>query len=347
VLEEVAAATHRRGVSIPVDELRSQSARLAPCLVGLTRSTSRDMLRDGLSGETASFTDLHARLFEAKKAHLSRELAMTVLDTGGAEDPIGLDYLVEYLVATRERAVLEGPDRARGVLLAGPPGTGKTMLARSLGGRVLRLPVVEFRVSSLMNSLLGETERRFAAAFATMAAMAPNVVFIDEVEKAFGDSSERDGGTMMRCTGALLSWLSDNPAPNYIVATANDIRRMGQIGMTMTRSERFDAAFFVDVPGRAARCRMLERWLGGQVDDPADVAGELAGITQQFSGADLRSVIKKAAAQAEHRGSALTVDGLRDQVERKRSRVIALYDEFQPLRRWGRLHCEPAGPSDD
>ena len=64
-----------------------------------------------------------------------------------------------------------------------------------------------------MNSLLGETERRFTQSFATLEAMSPNVVFIDELEKVFGDSSERDGGTMMRCTGSVLSWLSDNPYP--------------------------------------------------------------------------------------------------------------------------------------
>ena len=64
------------------------------------------------------------------------------------------------------------------ILMIGPPGTGKTQLARSIGGLV-DLPVVEFRIAALMNSLLGETERRFAQAFATLEAMSPNVVFID------------------------------------------------------------------------------------------------------------------------------------------------------------------------
>jgi SpoVK/Ycf46/Vps4 family AAA+-type ATPase len=179
-----------------------------------------------------------------------------------------------------------GPERAKGILLIGPPGTGKTMLARAIG-KLVKLPVVEFRISSLMNSLLDETERRFAQAFQTLAAMSPNVVFIDEIEKAFGDSSERDGGTMMRYTGALLSWLSDNPHPNYIVATSDSLRRMGEIGLTMTRSERFDAAFFVDVPGILARQRMLETWLKGRIKNPG-AAEELASLIEKFSGADIR-----------------------------------------------------------
>jgi len=101
---------------------------------------------------------------------------MNVLDTSDCEDPVGLDYLVEYLQIHKEGMRMSGKKRARGILLVGPPGTGKTMLAKAIG-RLVDLPVVEFRISALMNSLLGETETRFAQAFATLEAMAPNVVF--------------------------------------------------------------------------------------------------------------------------------------------------------------------------
>ena len=236
---------------------------------------------------------------------------------------------------------LTGNERARGILLIGPPGTGKTMLARMIG-RIIDLPVVEFRISSLMNSLLGETERRFAQAFSTLEAMSPNVVFIDEIEKAFGESSEFDGGTMMRCTGSLLSWLSDNPYPNFIVATSNSLKRMGEIGMTMTRSERFDTAFFVDIPSFESRCKMLERWLGNN----SDLANEIAGMTEKFSGADLRSIVKQAVTKAQYENIELTLDMLKAEVDRKRLRAAALYEEFQELRDWGRMYCEPAGPTE-
>ncbi|MGH9892960.1 MAG: AAA family ATPase, partial [bacterium] len=246
--EEVAQLAHRTRSVLGVDEIQRQAARLASGLVGLTRSAARDALRDALSSNPKDFDGAYGRLASRKAEQLSRELAMNILDTSEVENPVGLDNLVDYLTITKDKMRITGPGRARGVLLIGPPGTGKTMLARAIG-RLVDLPVVEFRLSALMNSLLGETERRFSQAFQTLEAMSPNVVFIDEIEKAFGDSSERDGGTMMRCTGALLSWLSDNPYPNYIVATSNSLRRMGEIGLTMTRSERFDAAFFVDVPG--------------------------------------------------------------------------------------------------
>lgn len=342
--EEIALAIHRARVPMTIEQVRSEAGQLASGLVGLTRSAARDALRDALAPDPRDLERAFARLQQRKATQLRRELAMNVLDTAEVEEPIGLDYLVEHLRVTRDKMRVSGPGRARGILLIGPPGTGKTMLARAIG-RLVELPVVEFRLSALMNSLLGETERRFAQAFATLEAMSPNVVFIDEIEKAFGDSSERDGGTMMRCTGALLSWLSDNPYPNFIVATSNSLRRMGEIGLTMTRSERFDASFFVDVPGCASRRCMLERWLTGKMENYLSVAQELAELTEKFSGADLRSVVKQAIARAEYAQTSLTGELLKAEAERKRMRAIALYDEFQGLRRWGQMYCDPAGPT--
>jgi SpoVK/Ycf46/Vps4 family AAA+-type ATPase len=240
-----------------------------------------------------------------------------------------------------------GRNRARGVLLAGPPGTGKTMLARAVG-HLTGLPVVVLRISGLMNSLLGETERLFSRAFATLEAMAPCVVFIDEIEKAFGDSSERDGGTMMRVTGSLLSWLSDNLNPNYVIATCNNARRMGEIGLTMFRSERFDEAYFVNVPGHAARRTILQSSLSNLIGstEAERVSEELAAMTAKFSGADLFSCVKHAAAFAEYAKQPLTESLVKREIAKKKPRAEALYKEFEPLRRWARTHCEMAGEFD-
>jgi hypothetical protein len=343
--EEIATAAHRAKTPIEVNRIRSEATRLATGVVGLTRSAARDALRDALSIDPVAFDAASGRLQIRKALQLRRELAMNVLDTNEVEAPIGLDHLLRHLKIAREQMRVSGDGRARGILLIGPAGTGKTMLARAIG-KMVDLPVVEFRISSLMNSLLGETERRFAQAFATLEAMSPNVVFIDEIEKAFGDSSERDGGTMMRCTGSLLSWLSDNPYPNFIVATSNSLTRMGEIGLTMTRSGRFDANFFVDVPSKKSRLLMLERWLKGKMDHHSEAARDLAEITDKFSGADLRSMVKQAGDTAAYQKSPLTIQLLKTEAERKLMRAQALYNEFQPLREWGRKYCDPAGPTD-
>ncbi len=344
IARERLAMMHREDSVLDVPRIQSDARRLAPGLVGLTRSAAIDALCDSLALDNnvdAAFSCLHAR----KCAQLRRELEMEVLSTEGAEIPIGLDYLVNYLQIHMNKMRITGPSRARGVLLVGPPGTGKTMLARAIG-YIVGLPVVSFKISALMSSLLGETERRFAQAFATLEAMSPNVVFIDEIEKAFGESTERDGGTMMRCSGALLSWLSDNPNPNFIVGASNSLAKLGEIGLTMTRSERFDNSFFVDVPNTRSRQAMLERWLANTLPDVSNVAAALADVTERFSGADLCSVVKLAQSEAESRGCELTRALIESHVDRKRLRVHALYEQFRSLREWGSMHCDPAGPVD-
>jgi ATP-dependent 26S proteasome regulatory subunit len=151
---------------------------------------------------------------------------------------------------------------------------------------------------------------------------------------------------MMRVTGSLLSWLSDNLNPNYIVATCNSLTRMGEIGLTMTRSERFDAAFFMDVPNHSARASILRTLLDGQVPDPARCAEQVAAQTDKFSGADLFAVVKHGMATAAHDGCGLQMQYLLSEVSRKQSRAKALYEEFQPLRAWAAKFCEPAADID-
>lgn len=344
--EELAVALHQHRLAIEPSTVAAAAPRLGAALAGLSRTSARELLQDVLVTDPRDIAEAVARLERQKRARLEQDLSMRVLDQDSEEFPIGLERLEAHLETALPAMRREGSGRARGVLLIGPPGTGKTMLARAVG-RLVGLPVVEFRISSLMNSLLGETERRFAQAFAALEAMAPNVVFIDEIEKAFGDSTDRDGGTMMRCTGALLSWLSDNRRPNYIVATSNSLRRMGEIGLTMTRSERFDAAYFVDVPTRRAREAMLVRWLReGGVGDPAPMASTVASETAAFSGADLRSLVKQACFEAEAAGRPIELERLLVHASRKRARAQGLHAEFDDLRRWASLYCEPAGEAE-
>ena len=338
--EVMVTSAHHNGIKPDPEEIKAEASRLATCVVGLPCSAARDAFRDAMVSYPGDYEGAYNWLQSHKASRLRDELAMNVLDTSDGEEPIGMDYVFEWIDIRKDKMRIYGPGRTKGLLFFGPPGTGKTLLARHIG-KIAGLPVVEFRISALMRSRLGATERLFDRAFSALGAMSPNIVFIDEIEKAFGASSEQDGGTMMRCTGNLLSWLSDNPNPNVIVATANNPSRMGEIGLTMTRSERFDAIFFIDVPNLDSRREMLNRWVGDE-----EMASEIAGMTEKFSGADLRSLVKQAQARAEHSGEELTIDMLKSEVDSKRHSVIAIYDQFQELRRFGRTYCLAAGPTD-
>jgi len=336
------------GIGNPNKELALEWAReFTPELTGLTRAAACHGIRDALALNKTDFKEAKRYLEQRKKRHLATELAMEILDSRSAELPVGLDNLYRYLEINKVRICETGEDRAKGILLLGPPGTGKTMLAKAVGS-LLNLPVVEFRISALMNSLLGETERRFDQAFQTLEAMAPNVVFIDEFEKAFSQgSTENDGGTMTRTTGRLLSWLSENPQSNFIIATSNNISRMGELGHTITRSGRFDKIFFVDVPTREARRQIINCLLKNKMENIEPIADRVANETEKFTGADLRAVVNEANMKARHARKELSLELLLSEIKKKTLKIHAVYDRFSELRRFAGFYCEPAGPDSE
>ncbi len=186
--EEIAKANLEAGNCVASNTIREAGRRMGIELVGLTQSAARDAVHDALAHDPIDFIAACQELRKRKSKLLQRELSMRVLDDD-EEMPIGIPFLMDYIKLQAPRMRLSGTDRARGILLVGPPGTGKTMYSKAIG-RQVGLPVVEFRISSLMNSLLGETERRFAKAFSTLEAMAPNITFIDEIEIAKSENWE-------------------------------------------------------------------------------------------------------------------------------------------------------------
>ena len=149
--------------------------------------------------------------------------------------------------AMRRRSSDQSTQRSRGVLLLSPPGCGKSQFCKALGREVDR-PVLILDVGSLMGSLVGQSEERTRQALRIIDAMAPCVVMIDEVEKAFsGVNGSGDSGVSSRMFGTFLSWLNDHESDVFVVCTANDVTKLP---LEFGRSERFDAIFFLDLPER-------------------------------------------------------------------------------------------------
>ena len=148
--------------------------------------------------------------------------------------------------------------RPRGVLLLSPPGCGKSQFCKALGREVDR-PVLILDVGSLMGSLVGQSEERTRQALRVIDAMAPCVLMIDEVEKAFaGVNGSGDSGVSSRMFGTFLSWLNDHESDVFVVCTANDVSKLPP---EFGRSERFDAIFFIDLPQQEERDAIWQLYL--------------------------------------------------------------------------------------
>jgi predicted kinase len=187
-------------------------------------------------------------LWELKTGMLKKSGLLTLHRGGESFDDLG--GLAALKAFTRKALAGGHPGtgvRARGVLLLGVPGTGKSAFARALGNETGR-PTLVLDVGSLMGSLVGQTEERTRQAFRIVDAMAPCILFIDEIEKALGgvqSSGQTDSGVSARMFGTMLSWLSDHESDVFVVATSNDISKLPP---EFSRAERWDGIYFIDLP---------------------------------------------------------------------------------------------------
>lgn len=164
----------------------------------------------------------------------------------------GLDALKSFCGKALASRPAGSPVKPRGIMLLGVPGTGKSAFARSLGNETGR-PTLVLDVGNLMGSLVGATEQNVRRALRIADAMAPCLLFVDEVEKALAgaaSSGQTDSGVSARLFGSLLTWLSDHESDVFVVCTANDVSKLPP---EFVRAERFDGVFFLDLPSCAER----------------------------------------------------------------------------------------------
>jgi SpoVK/Ycf46/Vps4 family AAA+-type ATPase len=179
--------------------------------------------------------------------------------------------------------------RPRGVLLLSPPGCGKSQFCKALGNETGR-PTLVLDVGSLLGSLVGQSEANIRQALRMIDAMAPAVVMLDEVEKAFSGvsaSGQTDSGVSARLFGSFLGWLNDHESDVFVVATANDITKLPP---EFSRAERFDGVFFVDLPDTEQRRAIWRIYLDLYRLD----ASQKLPPDDQWTGAEIKSCCRLA-----------------------------------------------------
>lgn len=202
----------------------------------------------------------------------------------------GLDLLRDWLQRRRrlfsqEARSLNLP-QPKGVLLAGPPGTGKSIVAKNIA-TILNLPLLQLDIASMLGSLVGESEGNVRRALSTAEAIAPCVLWIDEVEKALSANGDTSG-VSQRILGNILTFMSECTAGVFVVATCNDPTALP---IEFKRKGRFDENFFVDLPTEPERCQILKIHLERYgIKVPQEYLEAIAASTSKFSGAELETL---------------------------------------------------------
>ena len=322
--------TSQRSLELTISQLR-----------GLTAIDARRIIRRIIHDDGAINSDDLERITQARYQLLNSNGALSCeFDTASFAEVGGLQNLKRW-IRIRRNAFLEPdntPDPPRGILLVGVQGGGKSLAAKAVAG-MWSVPLLRFDFGTLYNKFHGESERNLREALQVAEAMAPCVLWIDEIEKAIA-SGDNDGGTSRRMLGTLLTWMAERAAPVFIVATAIAIEHLPP---ELIRKGRLDEIFFVDLPDAATRAEIFAIHLRKRKHPPVDFdIPTLAGITDGFSGAEIEQSIVAATYLAREQGGVLNNGHLHTEIEQTRplSRVMA--EKMARLRHWARDRTVPA-----
>lgn len=265
---------------------------------GLSMERIRRVLARGIAANGAFSPDDIDLILEEKRQTIRQT---QILDFYPATEKIsdigGLDNLKDWLIkrggSFSERARQYGLPHPRGLMLVGIQGTGKSLIAKAIAHH-WHLPLLRLDVGRLFAGLVGESESRTRQMIQLAEALAPCVLWIDEIDKAFaGFEGRGDSGTTSRVFGTFLTWLSEKKSPVFVVATANNI---GALPPELLRRGRFDEIFFVGLPSQPERDAIFNVHLTRL--RPHNVksydTSRLAYETPDFSGAEIEQAIIEA-----------------------------------------------------
>lgn len=293
-----------------------------------------------------------ARIIEAKREIISgSDCGLTYIPTDqlpGMDDIGGLSMLKDY-IRRRQRSFSEaartyGLPHLKGILLIGVQGCGKSMSAKAVG-KLWRLPTLRLDMGSIFTGLVGGSENRIRRAIQYMEAMAPCVVWLDEIEKAMagtGSSDRSDAGTTARVFASMLTWLSEKTSPVYVVATANNPMTLPA---EMIRDGRFDDRFFIDLPTVPERGEIFRSHLRKLGRDPALFDIDLLSgddLSANFSGAEIEACLVAAMTDAFFDDVEVSTEHIINSCRTKFPIAETMAEQVQAVRGWARDRCRPA-----
>ena len=291
-----------------------------------------------------SITDV----LDAKKELLRHSGSLEFIDASDRLGAVGgLDNLKQWLGQRRgsweDSARKFGLDPARGVIILGVQGCGKSLCARAIAGE-WNLPLVKFDSAAIFDKYIGESEKHIQQVFRVAEALAPCVLWIDELEKVFAgsgaDSASVDAGVSSRLLGSFLSWMQDRKAPVFVAATCNNVTALPP---ELIRKGRFDELFFVDLPNQFERKQILDLQLSKHHRDAATFdLDRIATAAQGFSGAEIEAAVQSALYTAYSKKQELSTQILIDVLSRTVPLSVTRAEEIAAQRAWAETRAVPA-----
>lgn len=289
--------------------------------------------------------DFAAVLMGVKTEVVKRSNVLELLPTENMENVGGLENLKAWIgkrkCAFSEEAAEFGVEAPKGIALIGPPGTGKSLVAKAIGA-TLGLPAIRFDVGKVFGSLVGQSEERVRAALKMVDGMAPCVLMIDEVDKAFqANSGGGDSGTSQRVLGTILTWMQETKEAVFMVVTAN---RVNNLPSEFLRKGRLDEVFSVAVPAEDERLEILQIHLRKRGHDPA-LIDDLQVAVEASAGyvpSELEGAVKDTLIEAFSEDVPVTGELIKEQLGNMKPLSEAFKEDFDLMQAWASANARPA-----
>jgi len=312
-------------------------------LRGLTRRQAVRVISDAVALDQR-FSDDDINVIIANKRRMIQqggllEYIQTPLDL---DEIGGMNNLKKWLKHRKDvfsaEAKAFGIVPPKGVLMLGVQGAGKSLCAKAIA-TAWQQPLLRLDPSTLYASYIGESEKNLREALRQTEMMAPVILWIDEIEKAFASAASRsaDGGLSQRMFGTLLTWMQEHLMPVFMVATANDIEALPP---ELLRKGRFDEIFFVDLPTTEVRREIFAIHLGKRGRDPgAFDLDRLAEASQDYSGSEIEQAVIAALHDAYAAKAELNTDGIVAALKGSPPLSATMAEKVASLRLWAKGRC--------
>ena len=316
-------------------------------LAGLTKRQAKQVLLDCMADDDRLDAQDVIRVLVHKRKMLQSAGALQYVEAPvSMEDIGGLNNLKQWLSrrsgGLSEEARAFGISAPRGLLMLGVQGAGKSLSCKAVATAWGR-PLIRLDVGALYDKYIGESERRLREALEQAEAMAPIILWIDEIEKAFasaGSASSNDGGLSRRMFGSLLTWMQEHEAAVFTVATANDV---SSLPPELLRKGRFDEIFFVDLPKEDARRQIISIHLAKRKREAAGFdLDKLVAASAGFSGAEIEQAVVAALYDAYAAREELNTGHLLTTFAGSPPLSVTMAEKMDELREWAAGRCVAA-----
>ncbi|MEY2599539.1 MAG: ATP-dependent zinc metalloprotease FtsH [Verrucomicrobiota bacterium] len=334
IIEDV---SHFNQVKIDLDA--GGREQLLQAALGLTLGEAENVFAKIIVQDARLSEEDVAQVFAEKQQIIRKSGLLEYYDSQEDFSKIGglsvlKDWLSKRAATFTDEAREFGLPPPKGILILGVQGCGKSLCAKAVSS-MWRQPLLRFDMGRMFGSLVGSSEDNVRRAIAVAESVAPAILWVDEIDKAFSGASGSggsDGGTASRVFGTFLTWLSEKTAPIFVVATANDI---SQLPAELLRKGRLDEIFFVDLAGAEERAEIFRIHLARRRRDPAEFdLGSLVSASEEFSGAEIEEAIISALYDAFNEGQALQTRHVLAALQQTVPLSKTMHEQIHSLRSW-------------